>query len=291
MSQNKTKLAPRSFLFIPADRVDFAAKAAATSADAVCFDLEDAITMNAKSSAREHLPRSIAAVRQSDIRIYVRVNSELELIADDLEIALKAQVDGIVLPKARSLEHISLVSEAIARLENKPDSTTLIAMVENVAGLHKLHHTSLKTPKCLSGLLFGPEDYCADMGVQINSDLLDKAFISMVECARLLGIQAFGFPGSIAEFGDLDAFTNTLIRGRNFGAAGAFCIHPTQVQVANHTFSPTPDEIAWAQQAVAAYANVKDSGVIALNKQMIDRPVIERARQILDRAKSLQNSN
>lgn len=278
--------APRSVLFVPVDRPNLSAKIHRSGADAVCFDLEDAIPMDAKASARDSLSDAVAVARQSKIQVYVRVNAELELFSDDLKAALKTGTDGIVLPKARGLEHISLVAETMARLDERQSPATLVAMVEDVAGLQNLRQASAKVPGLLSGLLFGPEDYCADLGVRPTSRVLDAAFLTMVEVARLLGVRAFGFPGSIAEFHDLNALTAWVNRGRDFGASGAFCIHPKQVNVLNQAFSPNDNEITWAIRITAAFtkAQARGEGVIALDGQMIDRPVVERAKRILERA-------
>ena len=277
--------APRSVLFVPANRLDLAAKVGTSGADAVCFDLEDAVPAQSKAAARESLAESVTVARQSRLQVHVRVNADLEIFADDLSAALDAGIDGIVLPKARGPEHIALVCEAIERLDQSPNPVTLIAMVENVAAIDNLRRGTRTPHARLSGVLFGPEDYCADLGALPDGGVLDPAFFAVVELARLLGVQAFGFPGSIAEFHDLEAFAAWVARGRGFGAVGAFCIHPKQVPILNDAFSASDDEIAWARRVTAAFseAGTRGDGVVALDGQMIDRPVVERAKRILAR--------
>lgn len=276
-------MTPRSFLFVPANRADLAAKAGNSGADAVCFDLEDAIPAPEKAAARTALADAVAIARQTSLLVYVRVNAELEHVADDLGAAFEAGIDGIVLPKARDLEHITSVCEAMAPLDHRSDPTPLIAMIEDVAAMDNLRRGSRTAPARLSGLFFGPEDYCADLGVAPSVTVLEPAFFAFVELARLLNVSAFGFPGSIAEFKDLDSLADWVAKGRAFGAVGAFCIHPKQVAILNSAFTPNDDEITWARKVLAAFAeaSVQGHGVIALEGRMIDRPVVERAKRIL----------
>jgi citrate lyase subunit beta/citryl-CoA lyase len=105
--------------------------------------------------------------------------------------------------------------------------------------------------------------------------------------ARAAGVQAWGFPGSIAGYGDLGAYRELVASGRAMGFDGAFCIHPSQVPVLNETFAPSPEELAEAREIVSAFetALAGDRGATSYGGRMIDLPVVHRARALLARAR------
>jgi citrate lyase subunit beta / citryl-CoA lyase len=123
------------------------------------------------------------------------------------------------------------------------------------------------------------------MGMQPTEDALYVPNVQAVAAARAAGILPIGYVGSVANYADRDAFRRTAERARALGFAGGFCIHPDQVPILNEAFSPRPEEVAAATELIAAYAaaQAEGRGAIAWKGAMVDQPVIDRARLLLQR--------
>ena len=139
----------------------------------------------------------------------------------------------------------------------------------------------------LAALVFGSEDYCAALGIASDRAALDWPAQMVATAARARGLAAFGQPGPIAEIADMDAYARLLQRAKAMGFTGTLCIHPKQVAAANRVYSPTREEIALAQEIVAAFeaALREGRGAFALHGRMIDAPVVEQARATLARGR------
>ena len=294
-------LSPRSILFVPADRSALVPKAAAGAADAVCLDLEDGVAPPDRDAARGALGEAAAALARAGKRAFVRVNAELETIGADLA-ALPDGCDAVVLPKATGLDHVELVGEALDRRTarsgrmirsgragadgDRPGGPGLVALVEGAAAVQAFAHGAARRahPR-LVALCPGTEDLAAELGCAPDAALVEAAFHALALGARRLGVDLLGFPGSIAEYRDLERFRAGVRRGREAGAVGAFCIHPAQVPVLNAELAPSAEELDAARRTVAAFESAT-AGAIALDGRMVDRPVYLRARRLLARSES-----
>lgn len=289
MSQLLTpSLAPRSILFVPADRLDLAGKAARSEADAVCLDLEDAVIPSGKDKARQTLGDAAAALANSGKACFVRINSEIELTGLDLAV-LPPNCKAVVLPKASGLHHIALMGDALDRIAGGggPDAA-LIALVEDAAGLAEIISpgSAARPHDRLNAFFLGTEDLAATIGCSPDGALVQTAFHNLAVRARAFGVELLGYPGSIAEYRDLDKVRGWAGAARACGASGAFAIHPAQVKILNEVFAPDPHEIDWAKAILAAFekAQSQGSGVASHDGRMIDRPIVLRAERILSRA-------
>lgn len=276
---------PRTVLFIPATKPDLVEKAVSRGVEAVCFDYEDSLADEVKTAAYQNSP-TFSEYANTITRL-IRINSELELCVTDIEHALvKARADYIVLPKARSWEHVELIAEAIERIElrNSLDSECrLIAMIESPQALanFETHHKSA-IPK-LTSLFFGSEDYATCLNTTPDSPSIHAAYQRCLDVAARHQLQAYGFPGSIAEYDDLTSFKKAAEYAKSSGGYGAFAIHPKQIEVLNTIFTPDEAEILRAKEIVEHFEASADkhTGVISINGQMIDKPVYLRAKQLL----------
>src|SRR6266700_3978911 len=238
----------RSLLFVPVTQERFVDGAARRGADAIILDLEDAVAASEKARARTLVPEAAKIVSQGGADVVVRLNRPLRMTVRDLEAVIGPGVLAVALPKAESAQHVQLVAEVIDELELErgiPVGTTkMVAMVETAS-----------------------------------------AFFRIAEIARAPGIMPMGFIGSIAEFHDLDAFRATIRRSRRFGFIGASVIHPSQIPILNEEFRPTAAEIDHAGRVAAAYdtALAEGVGAVTVDGKMIDVPVVERAKILLER--------
>lgn len=278
----------RSVLFVPAHVKRYVDAAHTRGADAIQLDLEDSVPLDGKEAGRAVLGDAIKQLGEHPVDVLVRINRDLRNTVRDLECAIVAGVSAISLPKVQGADHLRLIDELMTELERERGlpvgGIRLIAMVETLGALAGVEAMARACPR-LAGLTLGSEDLSADGGFEPTPDNLFHPCQRLVFAAKAAGLHAYGFPGSIAEFGDLDAYRQQVQRGRSMGFDGAFCIHPKQVDILNQVFQPTAEEVAQAQQVLAAYeaAMADNRGAATLDGKMIDLPVVQRARRVLGR--------
>ena len=278
----------RSMLFVPATADRLVAKAHTRGADALIVDLEDAVAPSQKPRAREVLSDVVDHVGQDGAEVLVRINRPLRLAIPDLEAAVIPGVTALMLPKAENAAHVRLLSEVISELESErsiPDGRTqLITLIETPEGLRNAPEIAA-CPRVV-GITLGTEDFADALGMpEPDSEELIPYMKTLQLAAREAGVLALGYPGSIANFTDLELFRSDVRRARAQGFDGGSCIHPAQVPILNEEFAPSSDEIAKAERIVTAYdeALASGTGAIELDGKMIDVPVANRARRLLAR--------
>lgn len=280
----------RSILFVPAHVERFIEAAPRSGADAIQLDLEDSVPGPQKTAAREGLARTVASLEADGIDVLVRINRDLRNTVADLTAAVAGGVRAISVPKVSGAGHLQLVDELISELEKErslPDGAIgLIAMVESLAGLECVESIARSCQR-LVGVTLGSEDFSADAGMEPTMANLFNPCQRLLFAAHAAGVQAYGFPGSIAGYGDLDLYREQVAQGRSMGFDGALCIHPAQVPVLNEVFAPRPGELAEAREIIEAYetALTENRGAAAHGGRMIDLPVVQRARALLARAR------
>lgn len=271
----------KSILFVPADRPELVPKALATDAGLICLDLEDGVAPDAKATARAALASSVTGIVAAGRRAATRINADLDLIGRDLE-TLPAGLSAVVLPKTGSRHQLGQLAEVLDRRFGSA-VPTLIAMVEDAAGLAALDADRGAWPACLGALALGTEDLAADLGTAPDAPPVAAALNTLAHLAARHGVALLGYPGGIAEFTDLARFETVARAGRHAGAVGGFAIHPGQVDVLNRVFGLSEDDRAEAVRIVAAFeaALAAGAGVTRLDGRMIDRPVYLAARRRL----------
>jgi citrate lyase subunit beta/citryl-CoA lyase len=281
----------KSYLFVPANRPDFIAKAHLRGADVIVLDLEDSIPMAQKSFAREQLFTAIAQLKKQDQVIAIRINSELEDICADLAAIDLSQVDCLLLPKAEDASVINFIVTYLTQLEQRQNcvqgSTYLIPMIETCRGVFNMREIAQSTPRVIA-LALGSEDLSSELGVPPSPESLINVCQQMVLAAGEADIAVLGFPGSIAEFRDRNKLSEQFSMAKILGFSGVLCVHPVQVIEANLVFSPSLEQQEWAKQVIAAMAAAEKQGLGAckLDGRMIDAPVVALAHQIIAQAKT-----
>lgn len=280
----------RSLLFVPVTRTDFVAKAHTRGADAIQLDLEDAVAPGQKDAAREALPAAVDEIAGHGVDVVVRVNRPWRLLVRDLEAAALPGVKAIALPKVPDAGHIRACAEIVAEVEAErglePGGISFIAMVETAEGVLNVRDIARAHPRVVA-MTLGAEDYATDLGIAPEPDLLAAPKQALIIAARAAGILPYGLLGTVAHYGDADAFAQTVANSRRLGFVGSSAIHPSQVPILNAGFSPPEEEVARAERLVAAYARAKSQGMGAIEFEgtMVDEPVAERARKLLERAR------
>jgi citrate lyase subunit beta / citryl-CoA lyase len=276
----------RSLLFVPAHVPRFVETAHERGADGVILDLEDSVPQDKKGEARRQLPDSVAKVARKGASVLVRVNRGLRVLAADLDAAVLAGVDALVLPKTDSAEWVSEIANAVSELERERNlvqgGIRFLAQIETPGALQRLAAIASAHPRMVA-MALGPEDFSAAIGGAPEFDLLLMPNLSVLFAARAAGLLPLGFVGSIGEFSDTNELREAAAHARRLGFAGALAIHPTQVAIFNEAFSPSAQELEWARHVVAAENDAASRGLSAfsLNGKMVDPPVVRRAHELL----------
>src|SRR5690625_2182807 len=276
----------QSLLFVPTLNRNFVERAHARNAQAIVLDLEDSIVNERKLDARTALADAAAVIRPHGLPLLARINNDAELLEADLSARVGAGVDAILVPNVDNAEFLAYVSDIIAKAEqqfNRPQGhTAYIALIESPTGVVNLA-SIVKTGGRLRGLGFGSEDYAAVIGTTPTEDALTLPAQLIAIAARSAGLAAWGIPGSIGDFKDVNGFYALVRRARVLGFTGTLGIHPLQIEQINRAFAPTSDELHEAQRIVDAYDAAQRAGLgaVALDGKMIDAPIVERARRLL----------
>jgi len=278
----------RSMLFVPVTAQRFVDGAAKRGADAIILDLEDAVAASEKERARTLVPEAAQIVSRGGADVVVRINRPMRMTVRDLEAAIGSGVYAVALPKAESPEHVQLVAEMIDEIEAERGmaigTTKMLAMVETASAFFRIHEIAKAHPR-LVGLNLGAEDFALSAGMLPEAEGLFMPKQMCVFAARGAGIMPMGFVGTVADFSDLDGFRETVRRSRRLGFVGASVIHPSQVQILNEEFRPGAEEVEHARRVVGAYdkALAEGVGAVTVDGKMIDVPVVERAKHLLQR--------
>lgn len=253
-------------LFVPADRPERFAKAAAAGCDAVILDLEDAVSGARKAEARAN----IRAMADLGVPVAVRCNGVATAhFAADMESLRDCRFDALMLPKYERREN----AEAVWRLLGR--EVPIIALVESASGLLDAVHA-----QALAGVAqaaFGSLDFAADIRCEHSFQELLLARSMLVMASRAAGLPA-PLDGVTADLHDAAAAEADARAARRLGFGGKLCVHPSQIAAVREAFRPSQADVEWAQRVLAA---AEAGGVSSIDGAMVDAPVLERARQIL----------
>lgn len=276
----------RSLLFVPVIRETFVAKAHTRGADAIILDLEDSVPETEKERARSCIAAAAASVGQNGAEVLVRINRPWQHAFRDIEAAVGPQVTALVCPKVANPQQLNVIAEMLevseGALQLPIGHTRLVALIESADAYFRIRDIAGATPR-LVAIALGSLDFALSVGMEPIAEALQGPTQTVAIAARAVGLLPLGLMGSLADFSDSVALSAIARRSRSFGFAGAMCIHPSQVPILNDAFGVSAKEIDRAQRMIAAYeeALAKGVGAITFEGQMIDVPVIERARTII----------
>lgn len=268
--------ASRTALFTPAIRDDRFDKALSGAADAVILDLEDAVAARDKDRARQNV---VTRLSTADSQAFsVRINTldtpegqeDLAALVAAVGRAETSALQSVVLPKAESEADIEALSAAL------PEPVMLIPLIETASGV--LNSVALAKLDRVGRLGLGALDLALDLDCAQDSSTMGAARAQLVLASRAAGIVG-PIDTPSAGFTDLDEVFRDAARAKADGFTGKLCIHPAQVNTVHEVFTPTAEEVEWAKSVVAV-----GDGVGSVNGQMVDRPVLQRAQRVLQRA-------
>lgn len=279
----------RSILFVPATNEHQVQKALGLDADGVVIDLEDAVATSEKAAARATVVRW--AEHPRECRLYVRVNAlGTPFGLRDLEAMAIPGIDGIVLPMAESGGDLSTADWALTQFEQERSlevgGIELLPIIETATAIARVGEIIAASPRVRQAA-FGAGDFCADIGMAWNGSnpALNAARFQLVLASREHRRQP-PIDTAFVQVRDPDAFNAEAALAREMGFGGKFCIHPSQVEPANRTFSPSPEEVEGARKVWEAFVEAEAQGIAALvvDEKFVDYPVAKQARETLERA-------
>lgn len=280
----------RSWLFAPGDSERKMAKATASDADIVVFDLEDAVVEAAKGQARSMISAFLEAQQEGRSRLWVRINPlQGPHALADLAAVMPKRPGGIMLPKACGRADVDRLDNYLSALEvaagAEQGSTRVIALVTETAEGMFTTGSYAGAPR-LVAMTWGAEDLADAIGASENRNA-DGSYGFTYELARslcLLGAAAAGVSAVETIHGDFRDDAGLRARAervRRAGYRGMLAIHPNQVPIINEAFTPRAEELAHAQQIVDLFAANPGAGTIGWNGAMLDRPHLARAQALL----------
>jgi citrate lyase subunit beta / citryl-CoA lyase len=279
-------------LFVPGNNPGMLKDAGLYGADSLMFDLEDAVAISEKDSARFLVYNAIRTVDYGDTEIVVRINAlDNPFGRDDIEAVVRAGVDVIRLPKTETKEDILAVEAIIEQAERKIGrlgQTKMMAAVESAKGVVNAYSIATSS-KRLIGIALGAEDYVTNLKTKRYPDGMELigARSQIVIAARAAGIYALDTVYS--DINNEEGFKNEVKLIKQLGFDGKSVINPKQIKPVHEIYTPTAVEIKKSSDIykAAKAAQKQGLGVISLNGKMIDKPIIERANRVLQLAEAV----
>ena len=283
----------RSLIFVPGNRRDMLEKARGFDTDVIVADLEDSVPESEKLNARSTVKELAPTLSRRGRKVMVRLNSlDTGLTWEELSAVTGPHLYGISVGKAESAWEIgeyhrmASVAERGAGLE--PGHLKIIPWIENSRAVLRAYEIATASPR-ISAVAFGAEDYSDGMGIQ-RTDAGDEVYFprAMVAlAARAAGVEALDSP--YVRYMDQEGLKRDIELDLKLGYKGKFAIHPAQLDIINEMFSPRPEDVAYARRVVEVWeqAEAAGRGSTSLDGNMIDVPIVKRARNLLALAEAI----
>lgn len=279
----------RSLLYVPGNSEKMIAKARLSAADGIILDLEDAIAIEQKESARYTVARILREVDFRQKQVFVRINSlNTSYAVEDARAVAATGNAGILIPKVESTDAITTIAPILA---SSPRSSTnpqkLLCLIESPRGVLASLEIAVKS-SAIAGLVFGSADLILEVGSRPSEDEIELLYARshVLLAARAAGIAVYDSPHFVIA--DLEGLRRSSLAARNLGYDGKTIIHPSHLETVNEVFSPSEAELEEARRIVAAMneAEAEGRGAISLDGKLIDQVHLAQARKILRRSAS-----
>ena len=283
----------RSKLFVPASRPELFSKAEASQADAISFDLEDAVEESKKDEARQHLAAYLQQVDPRAINkvLVVRVNPiDSEHFKADVEAIAQKSLAIINIPKVESADQVRLVAELLKDVEARRGLSQpigILANIESPLGLHRAVEIAMADSRVV-GLQIGYGDLFAPAGIVSGEPSATQYVrVAVKMAAAAAGVQAYD--GAYVNIANKEGYRQDAAAANALGYAGKSCIHPTQIELANEVFRPADQTIKHALEVIEAAEKAQAAGVGAfvVNGRLVDGPFIAEAYRTVELARKL----
>jgi citrate lyase subunit beta / citryl-CoA lyase len=289
MADDSAFVPRRSVLYMPGANERALEKAKGLEADALIFDLEDAVAPDAKAEARDRVCAAVAGGGYGRRELTIRVNGlDTEWHADDVVAVAKAGPAGMVVPKINSVDDLRAVEDAL-EAAGAPDHTRIWAMLETPIAMLDAHHVAASSER-LAVLVMGTNDLAKELQAE-HVPGRQPLLTGLGLC--LLAARASGkviLDGVFNDIKDAEGFEAECVQGRELGFDGKTLIHPSQLEPANRVFAPSADELERAREVVTAFeeATAAGKGVVTVGGRMIEHLHVAQAQRALARAEAIE---
>lgn len=276
----------RSVLYMPGSNARALEKAKSLKADALILDLEDAVAPDAKTMAREQVCAAVKAGGYGRRELVIRVNgSDTPWGKADMEAAIDAAPDAILVPKVNKAEDVKTISQFMVRM-GAGEAIRLWVMMEtplaivNAAAIAQAAEASQSRLDCL---IMGTNDLIKETRASLKDNRLPALYwlSACVTAARAHGIDVID--GVYNDFKDAEGLRDECQQGAALGMDGKTLIHPGQIDICNEVFSPSAEEVVWARKVIAAFDDPGNTGkgVITVDGKMVELLHAEMARRVV----------
>ena len=276
----------RSLIFVPGNNPRFLEKAKKIQADIVCFDLEDSVPDDEKTSARKLIKNALKSRSDYSSSIFVRTNSPLSgKIPSDLKEIVQKGIDGIVIPKVNNISELKKIQKILSGLEKskKLKPIQIIPSIESAEGVVNSYLIA-SFGKRVTAIVFGIFDLLNDLGVEYTKDSPGGKYsrYKIPVDAAAAGISAID--GIWQDLNDLKGLQTDCNFGKSLGYVGKSVIHPDQISMVHKSFHPNKTEILWAEKVCTVYleSTKKGKGATTVDGKMIDEVHYKQAKALLD---------
>ncbi|MFH0766957.1 MAG: CoA ester lyase [Bacillota bacterium] len=277
----------RSLLFIPANSPAMLQNADIFAADGIIFDLEDAVMLSEKDAALFLLEQFLKTFPIENFEVIVRINSlETPFSKNDIETIINDKIDTVMLPKAtyKDTLYLSKLLDKIEKQKKMTKNIGIVPIIENAQSVIEVGQ--IASVNRVNGLLLGGEDLATDLEIERTEIgleiLLSRSLV--VLAAKAHQIDAIDTPFTHTQ--DEKGLMKDSINAKSLGMTAKVCIHPNQIDIVNTVFVPTQQEIEHAKKILQALllAEKEKKGAFSVDGKMIDKPIIERAKKLLEKA-------
>jgi citrate lyase subunit beta/citryl-CoA lyase len=278
----------RSVFYVPGNNEKMVSKAPSIQADVITLDLEDSVPPAEKPKARDVTRENLKYAGTGGAPVYVRINNwETEMTNDDCEAIVHEGLSGVCLAKCGGPEHVIRLDWKLEELERRRGleigTVAIQLLIETAKGVINAYPAAIAS-KRVNSLIFGAVDYTKDMRVKLTIEGEEQYYARAhtAVAARAAGCIAIDCP--FVAYKDTEAFEKSTSFGRQLGYEGRMLIHPSQIEPSHRIYTPSPEDVEWAQGVVKVFEEegiAKGAAAVSYQGKMVDTPVYENAKTVL----------
>ncbi len=274
----------RSLLFVPGNNPSMIQNADVFAADAIIFDLEDSVDITEKDNARSLIENYLKDGSTHPSLIVLRVNPvDTEYFNKDLELVKTHKIDYVLLPKA-GVDSLNVLDDELTGIETieEMEPVKVLALVETTKSIIEVH--KIAKHKRVEGIVLGAEDLCNELEIDRSNEGQEILFPRSRVIYSCVSQNIIPIDTPNTSINDDELLREDCLNAKALGMKAKTAIHPNQLQIINEVFSPTKEQIEWAEQVIELKKANAGKGAFSLNGKMIDKPLISKAEKVLEKA-------
>jgi citrate lyase subunit beta/citryl-CoA lyase len=278
----------RSVFYVPGNNEKMVSKAPSIPADIMTLDLEDSVPPAEKPKARDVIRENLKYAGEGGAPVYVRINNwETEMTNDDCEAVVYEGLSGVCLAKCGGPEHVIRLDWKLEELELRRGlevgSIAIQLLIETAKGVINAYPAAIAS-KRVNSLIFGAVDYTKDMRVKLTSEGEEQYYARAHTAVAARAAACIAIDCPFVAFKDTEAFEKSTTFGRQLGYEGRMLIHPSQLEPSHRIYTPSPEDVEWANGVVKVFEEegiAKGAAAVSYQGKMVDTPVYENAKTVL----------